>query len=447
MLYESLRLYFRFALAAFYREIQVEGLSHVPAAGPILLIGNHNNGLLDPIMVAAVLDRKVSFAAKSTLADTPLLGRLMRAVDVVFLHRQQDRQEGASIRSNLAALDSIVDRLGEGAAVCIFPEGKSHGEPALQRFKRGTAHVALRYLESDAPADELRVVPVGLVFEAKARRRSRARICFGAPIAVRAWQVEHPESGSRELIDHMQERVEALTLNFASRRDMQRLPALARVLAAEQAGRRRLGAAEPPPSQQAALVSRLIAGRARLEARDASGLAALEDRVNRHLDRLDALGIEAASLHRSRGRGAVLRFVLREGGLAILGLLPALWGALNWGLPFLTTRILARRLSPDEEQAATWAVFPAALIYPGLALVQSLAACWLLPAGWALAYVITLLPAGAFAQRYSDRLNTALSRGRDFLRLARHPRLRTELQLESLAIGKALKHWEIELQA
>jgi hypothetical protein len=169
--------------------------------------------------------------------------------------------------------------------------------------------------------------------------------------------------------------------------------------------------------------------------------------VNRYLDRLDALGIEPESLHRSRGRGAVLRFLVREGGIAILGLLPALWGALNWGLPFLTTRFLARRLSPDEEQAATWAVFPAALIYPSLILAQSLAAFWLLPTGWALAYVLTLLPVGAFTQVYADRMGAAFARGRDFLRLARHPRLRSELRLESLALSEALRNWGSELKA
>ena len=47
----------------FYRRIEVTGLSHVPREGPVLLVANHANGLVDPMIILTVLSRPVVFVA------------------------------------------------------------------------------------------------------------------------------------------------------------------------------------------------------------------------------------------------------------------------------------------------------------------------------------------------------------------------------------------------
>jgi glycerol-3-phosphate O-acyltransferase/dihydroxyacetone phosphate acyltransferase len=48
----------------FYR---VDAAGSVPASGPLLLLPNHPNALLDPALVMATAGRPVRFLAKSTL--------------------------------------------------------------------------------------------------------------------------------------------------------------------------------------------------------------------------------------------------------------------------------------------------------------------------------------------------------------------------------------------
>src|SRR6185436_6857315 len=48
----------------FYRRVEATGLGNVPAAGPVLFVANHVNGLVDPMVVLAVLDRPIVFVAK-----------------------------------------------------------------------------------------------------------------------------------------------------------------------------------------------------------------------------------------------------------------------------------------------------------------------------------------------------------------------------------------------
>jgi hypothetical protein len=63
-------------LKLFYRlSLSGEG---VPERGPVLLVANHPNSLLDPAMVAAVARRPVRFLAKAPLFGHPGLGWLVK---------------------------------------------------------------------------------------------------------------------------------------------------------------------------------------------------------------------------------------------------------------------------------------------------------------------------------------------------------------------------------
>ena len=48
----------------FYRRIEATGLENVPESGPVLFVANHANGLVDPILVLALVSRPITFVAK-----------------------------------------------------------------------------------------------------------------------------------------------------------------------------------------------------------------------------------------------------------------------------------------------------------------------------------------------------------------------------------------------
>ena len=74
----------------FYRRIEVSGLENLPPEGPLLLVANHNNGLVDPMVVLQALPRPVVFVAKSTLWKIPGLRALLDVLGCVPVVRRGD---------------------------------------------------------------------------------------------------------------------------------------------------------------------------------------------------------------------------------------------------------------------------------------------------------------------------------------------------------------------
>ncbi|HUS65355.1 MAG TPA: lysophospholipid acyltransferase family protein, partial [Kofleriaceae bacterium] len=183
MFYRVLQWLLRIASRVFFRRIEIVGLGNIPQDGAVLFCGNHPNSLIDPILITAHCGRRVHFAAKDTLFDSPLLGRLLRAMGAVPVRRKMDHPGGAL--DNESAFAALHQVLLDGGAVGIFPEGISHLDSQLAPLKTGAARIALEVARKPG-AQPVRIIPTGLVYLTRHRFRSSVLIQFGAPLVVGA---------------------------------------------------------------------------------------------------------------------------------------------------------------------------------------------------------------------------------------------------------------------
>jgi len=443
--YRVLRGYFRMALGLFYETIEVDGLEHVPSAGPTLVVANHTNGLLDPMFIADALDRPVWLTAKSTLTRQSLVRLLMAAAEVIVIHRPQDVPEGAVQQDNSDALDQIAQRLADGGAVIVFPEGQSHSDPSMRPFHRGAAHVALDYLRAGDPGG-LRILPAGLYFEAKQRFRSRVRLRFGPPLDVAQWLRDNPEANARRLTEAMRERIEAVTLNFADQREADLLHWAAQL--AEGGGAPPAPLDQPGPllGARARLLERMIPAYRALDAAHDRDLGAIEARVAVLRTRLDALGLTPDEVLLPLDWPRAAFFVLRELELIVLGGPVALFGLVVHAVPAGLTRLVAGRITEDDDQFASNIVFIAIVVFLPLYAVMLVAAWLALPWSWALVLTLAVPHSGVYAVRWFGRVGAAMRRMRAFLWLSRHPGAQAELATEARAIVDALGALEAQVE-
>ena len=177
----------RWLVRVYYPKIEITGRNHIPNVGPVLLVANHANSLIDPVIVGLTASRSVRFFAKAPLFETPVLGRVMRALGMLPAFRSQD--DGAQVRRNLDSLNAGALALARGEAVGIFPEGKSHDSLKLEQIRSGAARMAVSAVEQGA--GDLKLVPVGINYQRKQLFRSAIWVRVGRPITVSRFLAGH----------------------------------------------------------------------------------------------------------------------------------------------------------------------------------------------------------------------------------------------------------------
>ena len=384
---------FRVAVRAFFRRVTTTGLENLPSEGPAVLVLNHPNGLLDPLLVLCEVPRRVSFLAKAPLFRMPVVGLFVRAFDSIPVFRRQD--EGSDPARNRETFERARGVLAGGGVLALFPEGTTHDDARLKPLKTGAARIALGAAAALGEGSPLPLLPIGLFFTKKSVFRSDALLVVGEPFRVPATALDpatgEPGAGAvREVTARVREALDKVTLQ-ADEREALDLSALAEeVLTAE--------GSEPPLPESFGLRQRLLLGYAVLRARHPEEVARVTHRLARLSRTLEAAGLSARDLSPGGHRPArVALSTLRTAALVLLLLPLALPGALVHYPAYRLCGFLARRLfHADEAVTATVKLSAGLLLYP---LTWALAAYALfrLLGPWAALALLLVLPVSALA--------------------------------------------------
>ena len=326
----------------FYR-VDVVGV--VPADGPLLLLPNHPNALLDPALVMASAGRSVRFLAKSTLFDGPLRP-LLTAAAAIPVYRKQD---GVDTSSNETTFTAVHAALSAGEAVCIFPEGVSHSSGKLEPLRTGAARMALSAASAGV---DLRLVAVGINLEQKASFRSRATVAYGP-----AFRVEAPSGADpvKRLTDHIAVHMRALLVEADPHADALLVDRVNRLY---RAGREVRGTANADLGRRRAIADAIHA----LRAEQPEWYEAALIQLRRYDDRLRRFGLHDAALDWEVSGAVARTFVAREVPLAILLVPIAVIAALVFAVPYALTSAAAR-VTNDMDVTATAKVVGGVVIY------------------------------------------------------------------------------------
>ncbi len=155
--------------------------------GKLVLCSNHIS-MLDPILIATVCKRKISYMGKKELFGVPILKNILHGVGVFPV----DRQAGG-----LGAIRVAISTLKEGKVLGIFPEGTRVEKMDLDSVKSGVSLIA-NMGKSD-------IIPVYI--KCNFKLFSKLHIVFGQPknyfegIEGKVTSEMHSEISKQILID------------------------------------------------------------------------------------------------------------------------------------------------------------------------------------------------------------------------------------------------------
>jgi glycerol-3-phosphate O-acyltransferase / dihydroxyacetone phosphate acyltransferase len=425
-----LQIYLLVALKVFMGRIEAEDRQLVPASGPLILVANHLNGFIDPLVIQSTQRRKLTVTAKNTLAQMFLYGALMRIVGVVQFYRKKDWSKGADPWSNAETIAECKRRLARGEALCIFPEGTSHTEPTLYPFKRGVARIALEFAALDGRPQPLAIVPVGQTYEPGVRFRPRILARYGEPVELARWRAENHSGGRQELTAELESRVRSLTPDFRRRRDPLLVAWAVELLASGK------GSKQVPRSfaEDCRRMSQIQNSLARMASTSSREHQALLRRLRGHRITLRRFCLSPRDIYRSRNPWRIAMDVANELGLALIGLPITLWGVINHLLICLTLRQVALRMTTKRDGWTAHALYFSLLVVPAFYALQIGVVWALLGSAMAVGYALLLPSTGYAALLYMERLAACWKRTRALVLLLPNRPLHERLRNESDAL-------------
>ncbi len=132
-----------FTYFTFGFSLRRSGWANMPASGPVLVVANHQS-MFDPVLVGLSSRRYLAFLARSNLFTQPGLAPLIRVLGAVPIDRNMGKD----------GIQAVLDALGRGRAVLMFPEGERTHTGKVQPLKAG---VSLLIRRVTCP-----IVPVGI---------------------------------------------------------------------------------------------------------------------------------------------------------------------------------------------------------------------------------------------------------------------------------------------
>lgn len=206
-LYSYLRKLVSFWVKAFFKEVSVLDANLIPSQGPLLIVLNHPNNLLDSALIATVVTRKIHFLATIRIFKNPIIGGILNACGAIPVSRKQD---GGDEEKNKQAFAKVTEVLQQGGVVAVYPEGITHSDPFLHKIKTGAARMALQAEAASNFQLGLKIMPIGINFLARKSFRQRVIINFGQPLQPFTKPLSHNEEHQAiiELTDKLQEALE-----------------------------------------------------------------------------------------------------------------------------------------------------------------------------------------------------------------------------------------------
>ena len=381
------------ATRTFYRT-SVSG-GEIPREGPLLLVGNHPNSLLDPLFLAAVAQRPVRFLAKAPLFSDPRTSWAVEAVGAIPVYRHRD--DPALVRQNASMFRAAHDALRAGAAIGIFPEGMSHDAPSLVPLRTGAARIALG--ARSLLGHSIPIIPIGLVLLSKEEFRSEAHVMIGEPVT---WDdiagAEESAESVRNLTARIDQALRSVTLNLEKWDDVSLIAAAERISVAEHGAGPEAGTLVDRWQESAHVLSR---SRRNGDA-DAVQLAR---EVRRHARALALFGLLPEDLNADADLEVAARWSARRLGLPAGLVLASVGAALFW-VPYRATGLIVGRAPTDGSgRASVKLVVGAGLFILWIAVLSALAASL---GGWKAGLgALLLLPSLAVAtlillEKWSD---------------------------------------------
>lgn len=192
------RAYIRLGLFFYYKKIKVVNVENVPKKGAVLFLANHQNALLDALLIATRSGRFSYFLTRASVFQNALISSILKSLLMLPVYRIRDGWQNLS--KNNAIFETSAKLLGKEHAMVIFPEGSHHLNRTVRPLSKGFTRIIFETFER-YPELKLQMIPVGLNFIHAESFADSVSIHFGNPLKISSKDIINKTKSTTTLKD------------------------------------------------------------------------------------------------------------------------------------------------------------------------------------------------------------------------------------------------------
>lgn len=121
-------------LLRMFFKVKITGLENIPKEGRLIICSNHI-GLTDPVLITAIIPRKLNYMAKKELFENKFLGFAIIRLGAFPVDRDT---------SGLSAIKTAIRLLKQDKVFAMFPEGTRSKEENNKGAKPGLSMISIK---------------------------------------------------------------------------------------------------------------------------------------------------------------------------------------------------------------------------------------------------------------------------------------------------------------
>lgn len=182
--YQLIRSWVKFSLHFYFKTIKVHGLENVPKNKAVLFLPNHQNALIDALLIGVSTGRKPYFLVRSDVFAKPLLKKIFHFLRMLPIYRIRDGR--SSLKNNEAIFNTCANLLCNKEAVLAFPEASHSLIRKVRPLSKGFTRIIFTALHKN-PNLHIVIIPVGVNYKEAVSFPDKAALFFGKPIEISEW--------------------------------------------------------------------------------------------------------------------------------------------------------------------------------------------------------------------------------------------------------------------
>ncbi len=205
------------SLEIYFRKILFINRQYLSADAPLVVICNHPNTVIDPLLAVMYVHEPCFLLANYSLFKNPIAGAILRTLYCIPVKRVKDVAEGEE-RNNDDAFRESEEHLMAGRSLFVAAEGSSYTERHIREFKTGAARIIFEAESKTNYAVNIRILPIGLTYFNPLKFGSDVVVEVGEPFSADDWRGRYAENPHKTVDDftlYIENKFHVLTIHCA----------------------------------------------------------------------------------------------------------------------------------------------------------------------------------------------------------------------------------------